>query len=549
MSWRSTARRILAYPALVAERWAAEEETRIAEAEHLKDIYERDSRYIRTEPEKGYRVAGSKSDDTLIVDDMEHEAVLETSLDLWLTDPTYRGAVDTLKRFVWGGGPDVSAKLPEVEPDEKTGKKKIPPATLAAAQESNAYWAAFCKANKMVLRGKEMATREYRDGGVFLCWKAGEAPPPKLDDEVTAPTVDDAPRSEWASKSVEMELPNGERKTVLVPYFKFLPARRIKDARGVVTKGIQLDANDEPETYYLAPPRGSGGTESTPIEAKYVMHWKYGADSDWKRGYPWLMQSFRNIVKYNRVLDANLNRFELQACIVLHEKYASNVAAAAARSANPKTANADEDPNKQKRLKPGSVYYSGPGVDIDFRSPQMDGCRAEDVRLWDLQTVRNSSMAEPTITGDAANNNRASMDAAKDPEVRLYEDERETWGCHLSEELWTFVIWFGKEFAGLSSNAIEDAETEWPPLVTRNQKEEAEALSIDRANGLSKVTYLKKRGYDPEEQANLSKLEAQEDYDNDPEIKAESEEFAARDALKAEAELAKAADKGKRIAK
>ena len=109
-------------------------------------------------------------------------------------------------------------------------------------------------------------------------------------------------------------------------------------------------------------------------------------------------------------------------------------------------------------------------------------------------------------------------------------------------DTWRRVMEFG-ETEGVLTKPPKNCTVECGPLKSRNDLEQAQALTLDVAQGLSRRTYLIRRDYDPDKEAAQRKAEAEEDYANNPAAQAAGNEDIEGDALKAKAQFGKAETK------
>jgi hypothetical protein len=407
----------------------------------------------------------------------EYYEALKESFSLYLKHATYGGAIDAMTRFTVGHEFDVSAERREVEPGED-----LPESEDAAAREAESYWWAFWRANEMQMASKEIVRRKLRDGDAFLCFA-----------DATRTGMWATP---WRHEGVEYMVP---RFQFLDPYRVTNPAQDV--AAGKHPYGIEYAEGSkvDPVAYWYADAR---------IPAALVLHCKGLGDSDWPRGVPALLRYAQTARKYERYLGNVEDKLEVANAWVLWINYANAAAAATGRAANLRSSDTDTDANRQKRLKGGTVLRTSGDTKAQFMGPSMDGARAEDGRVYDLQAARAAGLAENTVTGNAEHNNRASIEVAQDPQTRLIEDLQDQFACNL-RRLWRLVIGYGKASGQIADACPDECTLEPPPIVSRNEFDMAKMLDLMSNHGLSRRTILQRAGFDPDLEAQQREIEAQ----------------------------------------
>ncbi|GAF74105.1 unnamed protein product, partial [marine sediment metagenome] len=144
--------------------------------------------------------------------------------------------------------------------------------------------------------------------------------------------------------------------------------------------------------------------------------------------------------------------------------------------------------------------------------------------------------AENTVSGNAENNNRASIEIAQDPQTNAVEDNQDDHAGDFLKPLGRFWVRFGKEVGVLEEGDTERFEVDARPIVTRNMKEEVDAYVALSEHGLSDHTILSKQGFDPDREKAQSALEIDEKVKRNaalnPDIDADQAEEDERGALK-----------------
>ena len=424
---------------------------------------------------KGYWLSGgSTSRQSDVIDPHEYYKTIENSQELYLWHATYGGCIDTLVRFVVGRGMKISPKMPDLEP----GKEHTAEQT-AGKERVEQYWQAVWEANGMDTKDKEIERRRLRDGDAILSFESA-------DDGAIA-------SMEWDSE---------ELGTVIVPIFRILDPLRVRDDETEgCTYGVIYGADKETPVAY----RYQVGNEIKTIPAEMVLHYKGKGDSDWPRGVPYLTRVLETARRHDRYQKAMQQRLELANSLVLHIGYENASAQNTAQAANLRT-NSSTD-NEQKRIDPGSILRTYGKTNVNMLSPSTNGAQADDERPYNLQFARAAGLAENSVSGDASNNNRASIEVAQDPQTSGVEDLQDDHANSFIAKLFRRSMQFGKAQGVLQASDPERCDIDPRPVVTRNMKEEADAMTVLSQHGLSDRTILAKLGFDPDREEAQKEIE------------------------------------------
>ncbi|GAH57387.1 unnamed protein product, partial [marine sediment metagenome] len=149
---------------------------------------------------------------------------------------------------------------------------------------------------------------------------------------------------------------------------------------------------------------------------------------------------------------------------------------------------------------------------------------SEDGRRILLQVAVGAGLAEYMVTGDASNANYASTMVAESPAVRTFQDWQKFFGD-----------WFEKIFKRVmlkvletGSKEIETVQTEFPPLLHRDFKEETEAIGMQRDREIISMQSARGQlGLSHEEEEDRLKVERETEDGQDPDAELDK----AREAL------------------
>ncbi|TXH08576.1 MAG: phage portal protein [Spirochaetes bacterium] len=126
--------------------------------------------------------------------------------------------------------------------------------------------------------------------------------------------------------------------------------------------------------------------------------------------------------------------------------------------------------------------------------------------LYDAARVPDVSRGKVDNAGQLSG---AALRILYGPLLEKTGEKRRTYGDELEAALRCALEYMG--FQPLDA-ADPDVKLIWPDPLPKNEKEDAETGEIDRRNGLSQRTYLERRGYDPDTEAE----NALEEGANDP---------------------------------
>ncbi len=378
-------------------------------------------------------------------------------------NPHARAIIRNLCKFIIGKGVTFAPKF-DSEPTAKELKDVIN------------YWNKWVKHEGFLRKQKECARRLTRDGEFFLRF---------FEDKRNG-----IPRIRFMEPSLVTN-PEKYKDGVLVG----------TALRGNLTYGIETSRKDIENVFSYYYITGDKAEDFSRIPAKQVIHKKLFADSNRKRGIPFLetmlydLKSYREWLK-DRVI---LNKIRTSIALVreVEPTMGNNAQIKSLRDAN-KTEGNRWETSKQQMIKPGTVL-TAKGVKYKFLSPELDARdSAADGRGILLTIAAGAGLPEYMVTSDSSNANYSSTMVAESPGVREFED--------LMDELrdafidiWDRVIFSGMAYGDLniSKNNIPTAELTFPVVISRDIKKESDAFTAYNIGGiLSKKTIRSKIGVD-----------------------------------------------------
>lgn len=392
---------------------------------------------------------------------------------LYYTNPIAGGIIDTMVNFIVGKDANV------VPVDED--------------QEVQDYWWEFYRVNKLDERIKEMVSRSLRSGEFFLRF---------------------------------FEPAEGER----VQQIRFMEPSEIKDKAGVWIYGIENDPDDieTPLNYFrcytVTDGPGKGKINDETIPAEEIIHHKILVDSNVQRGVSFLVRVAPWIKKYESWLNDRWYLNKIRSVHALIKKVAGSATAFSNASGQVATARPGTIALKKKIPPPGSVIVANQGVEYEYANLNINATDTkEDGRSFLLMVVAGSGMAEYMVTGDASNANYASTMVAESPAVKCFESWQDKFVKPI-EAMFRKAIQHGIDNDEIPAETTRKVTTwddvkkqdvtedikgptsleckvDFATLISRNVKEETEALVMQRVNNLvSDRTSSNKLGYDYDEE-------------------------------------------------
>ena len=380
-----------------------------------------------------------------------------------------RVIIRSLVKFTLGKGPQI---IPN-ETDDKKQKKILD------------IWNDFKKRNRWGKREKELATRLFRDGEVFLR---------KFIDET-----------------------NGDMKVRFIrPSLIRNPINNVNLPPNV-SNGIETDPDDIEEviSYYKT---DSDGNLKEKISAEEIYHLKIFCDSDEKRGNSIFGPCIRRIKQYEQWLEDRVLLNKVRSAIALVKIVDSSSGKVNEIRNNMLSEKADETSNKAKMMRGGTVITASKGVDYKLLNPNINAADAkDDGRAIKLDIAAAVGFPEMIFTSDYSNANYSSSLIAQNPFVR----EIEEWQDFLSDfykELTEEIIEKKKEFGGFPSNIDVDCRIEFPPMMRDDIEKLSKAFeTLFKYKAISKKTWQAKMGLDPDiEKINIELEEGDEIYPPTP---------------------------------
>lgn len=375
----------------------------------------------------------------------DHSSMLLSAYSLYHNNVHARSIVRTLVKFVLGIGP-------KVEPVDSENKKV------------KEVWKKFIKLNKFSRREKEIVTRLFRDGEVFLRF------------------FKDTETGDVRIRFIRSSL-------IVTPKDKIYSD---------ITYGIKTDPDDIEEVieYYKC---DSQQTLKEVIPANQIIHLKIFCDSDEKRGVSVYKVCANRIKQYDGWLEDRIALNKVRSAIALIRKVSGSATNIKTIRDKNKSDNLSSDRNKQKTPYRGTVITASKDIEYEMLSPNINATDVkDDGRAILLSIAAAVGFPEMMFTADYSNANYSSSLIAQNPFVR----EIEEWQDFLKDfykEVFSYVIEAAIEYGELPEDTDDDCIVEFPPLIAADIEKIAKAYEIlFKYKIVSKKTWRYKMGLDDE---------------------------------------------------
>lgn len=371
--------------------------------------------------------------------------LVRRSRQVYYREPHGRVVMRDLVKFVIGGGTVIDF----AESDDDTLKAMTK------------WWRKFCRVNKWVRRQREIVTRAFRDGNVFIRRydQPGEEDPPLI---------------------------------------RFIEPEQLDDT-AEHPYGIEYDPQDgETAVAYHIRWRKTNQVERVPAEQ--MLHIKMDVDENMAMGRPIIESVLNYLGKYGKWLDARMALNIVRANVALVKQVAGSPQDLSRLRQNQNaTRNQSRETDKTKMLRPGTIISGTPGVEYKMLSPNLDARdAAEDGATLLRGVAAGAGFPDVFVTANYQNSNYASTVVSQNTGIREFED----WSAVFGEYLSTIVEWViedGISKQQIPSDADTDHEVTFPPLIRRDITQENTAYQSMYAFGvISKRSWALKMGFDPD---------------------------------------------------
>lgn len=395
-------------------------------------------------------VAGGKTqkssplEDTL--ENLDLATLRQESTVAYYRKPHGRVAIRNYVKFIFGAGVMIDFQEKEEE-------------ALGKILE---WWRLFTKKNKWRKLLREIGTRGYRDGEVFI----------RKFKQLDGPLI-----------------------------LRFIDPSKINDNDIVYVKTETGEVDVERVDYYKV-----NGQE---IPGDEVIHIKIDVDRNVKRGMPILTNALPYLSKFDKWLDARMVLNIIRASVALvREVQGSPTDLTRIRSAQRSNRSDAKETNKAQMLRPGTILSGTPGVKYSMLSPNLDAKDAgEDGKTILRSVAAGEGFPDVFITADYSQANFASTAVSQNIGVREFEDRTVDFHEDI-EDIIDWVLEDGIEKKFLPSTVQGEkgprplntaALLSFPPLIRRDIAPENTAYKeMYEHKTLSGRTWTSKMGFDPD---------------------------------------------------
>jgi hypothetical protein len=382
-----------------------------------------------------------------------------------------------------GGGFGDEEEEDEPEPREPKPKKSEIPTMVRE------LWDDFAKMNKFNQLMKEMVRRSFRDAGAFIrkfevngyVFLRFVEP-----DLIVSPTALKEGAVQAGDLGPEWDRVYGEKNADLVGQ-----PTTIKDGVEFLTDDPVLIV-----AYWIAKSvKEQQKPERVPMADMAVT--RPFADANDPTGILLLEVVMKTISNYTTWEEYRMLLNKFRSAIVLHRKVEGTAIQAQniiAGRASPRQAPLGRgEPNTtsgRREAMPagGSIITSPPGVDWEYKRPNLDAADAEhDGRRMLLTAAAGVGLPEGIVTSDWSNNSYASSVESRTPAVREWEDWQEFFEAPILRIV-EWVLDSGVENFGLPKDIDRKVTIQWPPLVTKDADKETNRNAMLHERGVLSLT-------------------------------------------------------------
>lgn len=429
----------------------------------------------------GGGLVDAKTDVALMRDPQE---IRRKAYMMWRTNPHARGILRTFEKFIIGKefGLDFA--------DQTLGRWNDDKTKLVSAKESDdpeadtprmivELWEDFDKNNRFVNRMKEMVRRSFRDAGAFIRKF-------DLDGFILIRFIEPERIINPKNGITKGEVQDGD----IGPEVKRL-RRNVVGMETTIIDGIEYlkDDTETPVAYYVQ--KGTSD-ETERVPAKDVIHTKPLADENDLRGILLLESVMRHLANYTQWEEYRLVLNKMRTAVALVRRVDGTAAQARGiiegrqspvaqpRGREPIT----ESGRRESMMAPGTIITAGPGVDWEYKNPNLAAADAEhDGRRILLSIAAGMGLPEMLVTGDWSNSNYSSSVESRTPAVREWEDWQQFFEPYILRIV-SWVVEAAKEKLGLPKDVDEKVTIQWPQLIAKDAAKETQRHAVMKEAGI-----------------------------------------------------------------
>lgn len=413
--------------------------------------------YAKADPdEDDWVTLGGVSDGKELTED-EMKTSRKQSRKFFRFNPHGKSIIRNMCKFVIGRG------VKFITNDTETGRKK----------KINKVWKQFVKLNKWLLRQKELVTRAFRDGEVFI-----RIFPLKGKDVGYLALRFIDPESVFNPTKNQIKV-DADNKT---------------DRDTILTYGIEHNKDDVEDIKWY-------WVDEKPVSANEIIHIKLLSDSDQKRGIPYMEAVLEDIQNYRKWLKDRIILNKIRTAIALIRKIPSGVGTPTQIDGikGQNTASIrNVKSSKVQAFEPGTILTTR-GIEYDYLTPNLEARdSAQDGRNILLNVAAGACLPEYMVTADSSNANYSSTMVSESPAVKEFEDWQDFFSVFF-QMIWERQMTHAQKQNKIPQGADTTCTVEFPTLVMRDVQKEARAYSLMREKGVISIkTWRGKAGLDHE---------------------------------------------------
>lgn len=463
-------------------------EIQLAEANYATTMLQRltnqEAIFNRDADERGWLMVSSggglvdaKTDPALQRDPQE---IRRRAYIMWRTNPHARGIIRTFEKFIIGKEFAIDFADTTKGTWNKDKTKLVQTNAEDAPLMIQELWEDFADNNRFINRMKELVRRSFRDGGAFLRKY-------NLNGFIVLRFIEPERIYNPDSGVGRGKVEEGDvSKNVM---------RLRTDIVGkptTIIDGIEYLADDTETVVAYHVQKGQTGTATERVPAKDVLHTKPLADTNDLRGLLLLESVMRHLTNYAQWEEYRLVLNKMRTAVALVRRVDGTAAQARGlidgRSSpfpNPKAQEpVTQSGRRESMLAPGTIITAGPGVDWDFKAPNLGAGDAErDGRRILLSVAAGMSLPEMLVTGDWSNSNYSSSVESRTPAVREWEDWQQFFEPYIKQII-NWVIEAAQESLGLPEDIDTKATIQWPQLIAKDSAKETNRNAVLREHGV-----------------------------------------------------------------
>ena len=370
------------------------------------------------------------------------------SLRAYYKNPHGRVVIRNLVKFIIGGG-----SIIDFREESEEGLNSI-----------SEWWRTFTKKTKWFKFQREILTRSFRDGEVFIRKFAIEGEPLRL---------------------------------------------RFIDPDRIPTENIGYDDQDKEVALTYKIKNGSQVGEEETVDATDIIHIKLDVDSNVRRGHPILESMLTDLGEFRQWRKARmvLNIVRTSVALVKEVKGSPNDLSRL-RLSQKAVRNDSKETDKQKMLRPGTIISGTAGVEYKMLAPNLDAKDAAEDGEMILRSIASAAgFPDAFVTANWGGSNFASSVVSQTIAVREFED----WGNFFLEYFADIIAWVledGVEQSAIPVDANLDFDITFPPFIRRDMAQENTAYQIMWESGIiSSTTWAAKMGFDSDKEQRLREEE------------------------------------------